>query len=78
MAIIEGELITKMRTAAVSAVATSPSPLRCSPFSAPERRQARVSKRSDMSATLRKFVSGPHARKGKGFRQRTRLYRDGR
>ena len=54
MAIIEGKLITKMRTATVSAVATRPSPvpaLRCSPFSAPERRRARMSKRSDMSAT---------------------------
>lgn len=58
MAIIEGKLITKMRTAAVSAVATRPSPLTCSPFSAPERRQARMSKRSDMSATSRKSVSG--------------------
>ena len=58
MTIIEGELITKMRTAAVSAVATSLSPLRCSPFSAPERRQARMSKRSDMSATSRKSGSG--------------------
>ena len=58
MAIIEGKLITKMRTATVSAVATRPSPLRCSPFSAPERRQARMPKRSDMSATSRKSVSG--------------------
>ena len=58
MAIIEGELITKIRTAAVSAVATCPSPLRCSPFSATERRQVRMSKRSDMSATSRQSVSG--------------------
>ena len=53
-----GELNHEMRTAAVSAVATRPSPLRCLPFSAPERRQARISKRSDMSATSRKSVSG--------------------
>ena len=53
-----GELNTRMRTAAVSAVATRPSPLKCPPFLAPKRRQARISKRSDMSATSRKSVSG--------------------
>ena len=58
MAIIEGGLITKIRTAAVSAVVTRPSPLRCSPFSATEPRQVRMSKRSEMFATSRKSVSG--------------------
>ena len=58
MEIIKCELITRMRPAAVSAVATRPSPQTCPRFLAPKRRQARMSKRSDMSATSRKSVSG--------------------